>query len=86
MLKFPLITLIRLYKGYLPYKFEHMKCWNSFIYYTMLCSPIDDYHNIKRIIQIGLVLMEKVEVEVMRNWLIPLWKILLYYYMVSWSI
>ena len=33
---------------------------------------IDDHYNIKRIIKIGSVVMEKGQVEVMRNRLIPL--------------
>ena len=62
-------------KGFLSRVFESTKSWNSFIHYSMFCSVIDNYYNGARIIKIGSVLIEKVDVEVSLKPLIPPWKI-----------
>ena len=65
------------YKAYIKakslIKFEDMKLWNYDMSYILLDSPIEDYHNIKRIIEIGSVLMEYDLVEIYPKCLISLW-------------
>ena len=85
-LEVSLISLISRYKGKVPYKFEHIKCWNFQTYCSLLCRPIDNNHSIKRIIKIGSIVIDYDLVEVLRKHFILLvlrFTIVLYGWMVE---